>query len=98
QPASASATTSTATRLLTRFRPVLESGVPNWRGPPIGASLPPLRHPLSRSKHEMKQIYITGRWMQPLQGVADGWVRPHVDKAFALAQIGQAQTYIEQRK
>jgi synaptic vesicle membrane protein VAT-1 len=33
-----------------------------------------------------------------LKGVADGWVRPHVDKSFPLAQAGEAQTYIEERK
>lgn len=38
-------------------------------------------------------------WMQTLlQGVADGWVRPHVDKIFPLAEVGAAQTYIEQRR
>ncbi len=38
-------------------------------------------------------------WMETLlRGVAEGWVRPHVDKTFPLAQAGAAQTYIEQRK
>ena len=38
-------------------------------------------------------------WMQILlKGVADGWVRPHVDKTFPLAKAGEAQTYIEERK
>ena len=38
-------------------------------------------------------------WVQILlQGVADGWVRPHVDKTFPLAEVGAAQTYIEQRR
>jgi len=38
-------------------------------------------------------------WMEILlKGVADGWVRPHVDKSFPLAQAGEAQTYLEQRK
>ena len=38
-------------------------------------------------------------WMEILlKGVADGWVRPHVDKSFPLAQVGEAQTYIEERK
>ncbi|MDB5986451.1 MAG: alcohol dehydrogenase [Nevskia sp.] len=38
-------------------------------------------------------------WMEViLQGIADGWVRPHVDKTFPLAQVGEAQAYIEARK
>ena len=38
-------------------------------------------------------------WMETLlSGVAEGWVRPHVDKTFPLAQAGAAQTYIEQRR
>jgi NADPH:quinone reductase-like Zn-dependent oxidoreductase len=38
-------------------------------------------------------------WMQSLlQGVADSWVRPHVDKTFPLARAGDAHTYIEERK
>lgn len=38
-------------------------------------------------------------WMYALlKGVADGWIRPHVDKAFPLAQAGEAQSYIEARR
>ncbi len=38
-------------------------------------------------------------WMEILiRGVADGWVRPYVDKSFPLAQVGEAQTYMEERK
>jgi len=38
-------------------------------------------------------------WMEILlKGIADGWVRPHVDKSFSLAQVGEAQTYMEERK
>ncbi len=38
-------------------------------------------------------------WMEILlQGVDDGWVRPHVDKSFPLAQAGEAQAYIEARR
>src|SRR6516165_7363269 len=41
---------------------------------------------------------VTG-WMEILlNGVADGWVRPHVDKSFPLAQVGEAQTYMEERR
>jgi NADPH:quinone reductase-like Zn-dependent oxidoreductase len=38
-------------------------------------------------------------WMQTLlQGVADGWVRPHVDKSFPLAEAAAAHAYIEARR
>ena len=38
-------------------------------------------------------------WMQTiLQGVDEGWVQPHVDKAFPLDQVGEAHAYIEARK
>ncbi len=33
-----------------------------------------------------------------LRGVADGWVRPHVDKAFTFDRAGEAHAYIEARK
>ena len=46
--------------------------------------------------HEREMI---AGWMQILlQGVAEGWVRPHVDKAFSLTTAGDAHTYIEERK
>jgi NADPH:quinone reductase-like Zn-dependent oxidoreductase len=38
-------------------------------------------------------------WMSViLDGVKEGWVRPHVDKAFPFDQVGEAHTYIESRK
>ncbi|HVT35451.1 MAG TPA: medium chain dehydrogenase/reductase family protein [Nevskiaceae bacterium] len=38
-------------------------------------------------------------WMSALlEGVRDGWVRPHVDKSFSFAQAGEAQAYMEARK
>jgi synaptic vesicle membrane protein VAT-1 len=38
-------------------------------------------------------------WMETiLNGVAEGWVRPHLDCAFPLAKAGEAQSYIEARK
>jgi NADPH:quinone reductase-like Zn-dependent oxidoreductase len=38
-------------------------------------------------------------WMQKiLQGVEDGWVRPHVDRTFLFEQAGEAHAYIEARK
>ncbi|MBV8416202.1 MAG: zinc-binding dehydrogenase, partial [Verrucomicrobia bacterium] len=46
--------------------------------------------------HEPEMI---AGWLEILlKGVADGWVRPHVDKCFPLAQAGEAQTYMEERK
>jgi synaptic vesicle membrane protein VAT-1 len=33
-----------------------------------------------------------------IAGVAEGWVRPHVDRSFPLGQAGEAQSYIEERK
>ena len=33
-----------------------------------------------------------------LQGVDEGWVRPHVDKVFSFEQAGDAHAYIENRK
>lgn len=39
------------------------------------------------------------RWGEALlQGAADGWVRPHVDKVFPLAEAGAAQAYVEARR
>ena len=70
----------------------------------------PLFHPLSlmnRNKsafgvnlgHMWHEADMIAGWMQILlTGVADGWVRPHVDKTFPLAEVGTAQTYIEERK
>lgn len=46
--------------------------------------------------HEPDKIRIWGDAL--LQGVAAGWVRPHVDKAFPLAQAGEAQAHIEARR
>lgn len=38
-------------------------------------------------------------WMQEiLDGVKEGWVQPHVDKAFAFEKVGEAHAYIEARK
>ncbi len=40
-----------------------------------------------------------GGWMKEiLKGVEQGWVRPHVDRTFALEQAGEAHAYIEARK
>lgn len=46
--------------------------------------------------HEAPKIEA---WMKAvLNGVEAGWVRPHVDRMFPLAQAGDAQAYIEARK
>ncbi len=46
--------------------------------------------------HEHEKI---AHWMQViLDGVAEGWVRPHVDKAFSFDKAGEAHAYIEARK
>ena len=46
--------------------------------------------------HEGEKV---AEWMRTiLDGVKEGWVRPHVDKAFPFDQVGEAHTYIESRK
>lgn len=46
--------------------------------------------------HEAPKIQA---WMRALvEGVNAGWVRPHVDRAFLLAQAGEAHAYIESRR
>lgn len=46
--------------------------------------------------HEHQKIRI---WMDDiLRGLADGWIRPHVDKEFSFSQVGEAHQYIEDRK
>jgi len=38
-------------------------------------------------------------WMQViLNGVNEGWVRPHVDKTFSFGEASKAHLYIESRK
>jgi synaptic vesicle membrane protein VAT-1 len=38
-------------------------------------------------------------WMETLlHGVAEGWVRPHVDKTFSFEQAGAAQAWMEARR
>jgi NADPH:quinone reductase-like Zn-dependent oxidoreductase len=49
--------------------------------------------------HLWHETAMMKSWMETLLGgVAEGWVRPHVDRTFPLAEAGAAQTYIEQRR
>jgi NADPH:quinone reductase-like Zn-dependent oxidoreductase len=46
--------------------------------------------------HEREKV---AEWMKTiLAGVEEGWIRPHVDKAFPFDQVGAAHAYIEARK
>jgi NADPH:quinone reductase-like Zn-dependent oxidoreductase len=46
--------------------------------------------------HEVDKIRL---WAgELLAGVEAGWVRPHVDRVFPLAEAGEAQAYIEARR
>ena len=46
--------------------------------------------------HEQEKV---SEWVQAiLEGVAAGWIRPHVDKAFSFDQAGDAHSYMESRK
>jgi NADPH:quinone reductase-like Zn-dependent oxidoreductase len=46
--------------------------------------------------HESEKVQTWMRYV--LQGVDEGWVRPHVDKVFSFEQAGDAHAYIENRK
>jgi NADPH:quinone reductase-like Zn-dependent oxidoreductase len=49
--------------------------------------------------HLWGEAEMTARWMQTLlAGVEEGWVRPHVDRSFPLAEVAAAHTYIEARR
>lgn len=49
--------------------------------------------------HMWQEGEMIASWMRALlQGVADGWVRPHVDKTFPLVQASRAHSYIEERR
>lgn len=46
--------------------------------------------------HEPEKV---AEWVQAIMtGVSEGWVRPHVDKAFPFEQAGDAHSYMESRK
>jgi NADPH:quinone reductase-like Zn-dependent oxidoreductase len=49
--------------------------------------------------HMWGEAEMTAGWMRTLlAGVDAGWVRPHVDRSFPLAEVAAAHTYIEARK
>lgn len=46
--------------------------------------------------HEPEKVAV---WMQEiLKGVDEGWIKPHVDRAFSFEEAGAAHQYMEQRK
>jgi NADPH:quinone reductase-like Zn-dependent oxidoreductase len=46
--------------------------------------------------HEPEKV---SAWMKViLDGVNEGWIKPHVDKAFRFDQVGEAHSYLEERK
>ena len=46
--------------------------------------------------HEQAKV---SEWVQAIMaGVAEGWIRPHVDKTFSFDQAGDAHSYMESRK
>lgn len=49
--------------------------------------------------HLWKEGAKVASWMRAiLQGVDEGWVRPHVDRTFPFGQAGEAHRYIEERR
>jgi NADPH:quinone reductase-like Zn-dependent oxidoreductase len=77
----------------------------------IGTALGmPFFHPLSlmNLNRAVFGVNMGHLWHEPekirswayrlLQGVADGWVRPHVDKAFPFDRAGEAHAYLEARR
>jgi NADPH:quinone reductase-like Zn-dependent oxidoreductase len=46
--------------------------------------------------HEPEKVAV---WMRDiLRGVAEGWVRPYVDRTFSFEETGEAHKYLEERK
>ena len=41
---------------------------------------------------------VAGWTQEIMRGVAEGWIRPHVDRAFPFDQIADAHRYMEERK
>lgn len=70
----------------------------------------PFFHPLSlmNRNRAVFGVNVGHLWHEPektriwaerlIQGVADGWARPHVDKVFPFSRAGDAHAYIEARK
>ncbi len=70
----------------------------------------PLFHPLglmSKNKgvfgfnlgHLWQERGKVAEWMRVIiDGVQEGWVRPHVDRVFRFDEVGEAHAYIESRK
>jgi len=51
---------------------------------------------LGKMWNENEKVRI---WMlKILQGVEEGWIRPHVDHTFSFEEAGKAHEYIENRK
>jgi NADPH:quinone reductase-like Zn-dependent oxidoreductase len=49
--------------------------------------------------HMWGEVDKIRRWGEVLlQGAEEGWVRPHVDRVFPLAEAGAAQAYVEARR
>ncbi|TAM09755.1 MAG: alcohol dehydrogenase [Nevskiaceae bacterium] len=49
--------------------------------------------------HLWDEVSKLRNWMETLlRGIDEGWVRPHVDRTFPLAQAGEAHAYIEARQ
>ena len=49
--------------------------------------------------HMWHETDMIADWMRVLLGgVAEGWVRPHVDRSFPLEDAGEAHAYIEERR
>lgn len=67
------------------FNPV---GLMNDNKSAFGVNMGHLWHEADKIRHWMSIL---------LQGVAQGWVRPYVDKSFAFERAGEAQAYIEAR-
>ena len=46
--------------------------------------------------HEPEKV---AQWVQAImEGIAEGWIQPHVDKTFGFARVGEAHSYMESRK
>jgi NADPH:quinone reductase-like Zn-dependent oxidoreductase len=41
---------------------------------------------------------VAGWTREIMRGVEEGWVRPHVDRAFPFHEVADAHRYMEERK